>query len=435
MSDRNLMLQWIQRAYVVATPLFVLMCMVSKPFELYGIKGYTSALLGPMVAWVFFMLSERYPHGVRQLASTYVWLRFGVYMCVAFIAILPLGEGSIVGKELWEKVMLGNSVDRQVGAGSVLLLLIGSPAFFLHTRVRKGKKKRWCYAGIDLWLRGILLYGIIGGAYLWSGKEKEAYYFLSSIFWFGVSTCVSVLCGLVVMSTEAWKASEEGWSREPLQGDEWQYGRFLAFFIGVLLLTNVVMVRYVQLGPWVVTAGLLVYPFSFLMTDLISELYGRKYAEQTVVAGLVASVWMGLWTWVLVTLSGDAELDGAFRYFFSFAPGIVLGSMVAYLIGQWLDVQLFHGLKQATGGRYLWLRNNVGTIISQLVDTVVFGVVVWELWPRLGMSTAVEGETWSRLVLHESVGKVLMALLDTPLLYFLLYVVRGAKNKRVGKSC
>ena len=435
MSDRNIMLRWVQGAYVVGIPLFLLTFMVSKLFVLWGIRGYYSALVAPMGAWGFFMLLERYACWVREVVKTCIGLAVMVFLLVWMLERLPVGEGSLIDKGIWKVVLGSIDVNNIVSVCLVVNFLNARGRIILRYKQGKDGVRGLCYGGINLLGWGVLMYGVVAVSDMLGGEKERAYYYLGSIFWFAVGTLVSVGCSIGAVYMSGGMEERERWNRVSLKGDEWLYGRLLALFITVLLLTNVVTVRYVQLGPWLVTAGLLIYPFSFLLTDLMSELYGRRYAEQAVVAGLGASIWMGVWTWVLVALPGDGELDRCFRLFFGFAPGIIVGSMVAYLIGQWLDVQLFDALRRATGGRYLWLRNNVGTITSQLVDTVVFGVIVWEVWPRLGMSVVVSGDVWSRLVVNEYICKVIMALFHTPLLYLLLYLIRRLRNKGVGKSC
>ena len=133
----------------------------------------------------------------------------------------------------------------------------------------------------------------------------------------------------------------------------------------------------------VVAVGVLPYPITFICTDLISELYGRRRATEVVFVGLLLNVWVMFLLWLGGALPGFEALDpatgelvpdeaGRFPVFFeirTLAFGAVTASMIAYLFAQWCDVQLFHFWKWLTGGRHLWLRNNGSTLVSQLVDT------------------------------------------------------------------
>ena len=94
---------------------------------------------------------------------------------------------------------------------------------------------------------------------------------------------------------------------------------------------------------------------------------------------------------------------------FDFTPRFVLGSLLAYLVSQRFDVWIFHAIKQKTQGRHLWLRNNVSTMCSQALDTLIYGLVVW--WGVVDLTTAMQ------LALSKYLFKLLIAALDTPFIY------------------
>lgn len=196
-------------------------------------------------------------------------------------------------------------------------------------------------------------------------------------------------------------------------------------FITSLVTSNLIFQKFFSWNPfgWYnfeLSVGIIAYPVTFLVTDIISEVYGRKRANRVVLAGLFASVFsLGI---VLVSSSAeatewsplsDAEFDKTFNYTFI----AVSASMAAYLLAQLLDVQLFHFWKRVTNGKHLWLRNNLSTMTSQFADTVVvvgllsgFGVIPWDLFVGL--------------VINGFLFKVLFALLDTPVAYVLVYGLR-----------
>ena len=144
--------------------------------------------------------------------------------------------------------------------------------------------------------------------------------------------------------------------------------------------------------PFVIAIGVLPYPFTFLCTDLISELYGRKRANQVVWMGLILNVWVIFFVWISGVLDPpEVLIDGLPKVFSNgdqiFIPqeyafyqirkltmGATVASMVAYLSAQFVDVHIFHFLKTKTNGKKLWLRNNVSTLFSQLIDS--FAVIV-----------------------------------------------------------
>ncbi|MHC5114441.1 MAG: queuosine precursor transporter [Planctomycetota bacterium] len=165
-------------------------------------------------------------------------------------------------------------------------------------------------------------------------------------------------------------------------------------FLGTLAMLNILGVtRFIKLleveradAPslvFAVAVGVLPYPVTFLCTDFISELYGRARANAVVLVGLVLNAWVMFILWVGGILPGFEAVgpDGALAtdeagrlpVFFevrTLAFGAVVASMLAYLVAQLVDVQLFHFWKHVTRGRALWLRNNASTMVSQLVDTV-----------------------------------------------------------------
>ena len=161
------------------------------------------------------------------------------------------------------------------------------------------------------------------------------------------------------------------------------------------------------------SVGLLPYPITFLVTDCISEIFGKRKANQVVVSGLAASVL----TLVIVSVAGQAEAtswspvgNSEFDHVFG-QTGLAVGaSMAAYLIAQFFDVQIFHFWKTLTEGRHLWLRNNLSTIPSQIIDTTTVLVLLCAVGE-------LQWEKFGALLLNGVLFKSLVAALDTPLVY------------------
>lgn len=200
-------------------------------------------------------------------------------------------------------------------------------------------------------------------------------------------------------------------------------------FITSLVTSNLIFQKFFSWSPfgWVtfeLSVGIIAYPVTFLVTDVISEVYGRRRANRVVLAGVFASIFsLGI---IMVSSAVPAtewsplsnhEFDKAFNYTFV----AVSASMAAYLLAQLLDVQLFHFWKRLTRGKHLWLRNNLSTMTSQFADTFVvvgllcsFGVIPWNLFMSL--------------VINGFLFKVMFALFDTPLAYLLVYGLRRHFN-------
>ncbi|MGD1847864.1 MAG: queuosine precursor transporter [Salibacteraceae bacterium] len=199
---------------------------------------------------------------------------------------------------------------------------------------------------------------------------------------------------------------------------------FLAgLFIAALVTTNLIASKFISLDvgfyTFRISAGTLPYPLTFLMTDLLSEFYGRKRTNQVVMVGFFASIFV-----LLTLLAADyfpalAESpvsDDVFHTTFGQSGKVIFSSMTAYLLAQLVDVRLFHFWKGLTKGKMLWVRNNGSTILSQLVDSTLVVLVLF-----LG------SESWDfmlGLIGHLWLFKTLWALIDTPIIYALVWIVR-----------
>lgn len=206
-------------------------------------------------------------------------------------------------------------------------------------------------------------------------------------------------------------------------------------FIAALVASNLIFQKFFYWNPfgWFrfeISVGILPYPITFLITDIISEIYGKKKANQVVVAGIIASVFsMGIIyvaNHVPATAWSPVDND-TFSHVFGLSPVAVLASMMAYLFAQFIDIRIFHFWKAKTNGKHLWLRNNFSTFSSQLIDTLTvllllcsFGVLEWEVF--------------GKLLLSGFLFKVIIAALDTPILYLFVYAFRQKFELKVGEE-
>lgn len=172
---------------------------------------------------------------------------------------------------------------------------------------------------------------------------------------------------------------------------------------------------------FVQSVGILAYPITFLVTDILSEVYGAKRANHVVIVGFVASVFvLGLVELANASTSAAFGVGSeVFSQVFGLSKIAVFSSMTAYLLAQFVDIRLFHFWRRWTGGRHLWLRNNASTIASQVLDTVV----VLVLLATLGAA----GITWERLpalIINGILFKWCFALVETPLFYLAVALCR-----------
>ncbi|MEO1023870.1 MAG: queuosine precursor transporter [Bacteroidota bacterium] len=167
-----------------------------------------------------------------------------------------------------------------------------------------------------------------------------------------------------------------------------------------------------------VPAGVIAYPFTFLATDLISELFGRKKAQLVVWVGLGMNFFMLLLMSINHWLPNSAGISGGLELFdgvYEFMIGNTIASMIAYLIAQTVDVRLFHFWKKKTKGKHLWLRNNGSTMFSQLVDSTAILTILY-LAGNLGDAVTGIGALIV-LIINSYLFKFFFALFDTPLFY------------------
>jgi len=197
-------------------------------------------------------------------------------------------------------------------------------------------------------------------------------------------------------------------------------------FLTSLVLANIIgTTKFVYVFGLTVPAGVLAYPFTFLATDLICELYGKKRAQSLVWVGFTMNFFMlGLMMLghYLKDASGISGATSTFENVYEFMIGNVIASMIAYLIAQSVDVRLFHFWKSLTKGKHLWLRNNLSTVVSQLVDTTAIMTVLYYA-NNLG-STIQSISDLVGLIFASYIYKVLVALFDTPLFYLGVWALK-----------
>ena len=205
---------------------------------------------------------------------------------------------------------------------------------------------------------------------------------------------------------------------------------YAGIFIASLVACNLIFQKFFYWYPlnlkvlgnslFELSVGILPYPITFLITDLISEIYGKKRANQVVITGIFASFFsMGI---LLIAnevpaIKNSPIDDETFNQVFALSPIAALASMISYFLAQFVDIRIYHFWKNLTQGKMLWLRNNFSTFSSQLIDTVlvvgllsIFGVLEWKLF-------------WG-LVISGFLFKIIVAALDTPLLYLFVGIFR-----------
>jgi uncharacterized integral membrane protein (TIGR00697 family) len=173
-------------------------------------------------------------------------------------------------------------------------------------------------------------------------------------------------------------------------------------------------------GP--VSVGMILFPVTFLLTDVINDFYGKRGARFITGVGAAMATLAYVALVITTTLPTDPEsyfLEGEYAKIFGGSSKLFIASILAYLIGQILDIQVFHFWKRITRGKHLWLRATGSTLLSQLVDTAVINVVFWG-------GVADKTPAWiAAKIVREYLIKVLVAVLLTPVVYALhAFIVR-----------
>ena len=178
----------------------------------------------------------------------------------------------------------------------------------------------------------------------------------------------------------------------------------------------------------ILPGGAVAYAVTFLASDCYAELYGQRAAQVMVnVAFAMNFVMLGLLASALWAPGADPEFADTFATALSPTANIVAGSLLAYLLSQNFDVVAFHRIREYTNGKRLWLRNIVSTSASQALDTVVFVGVAFAVAPTVfGIGFALPAGEILALIVGQYLLKLLIAVLDTPVVYLIVGWVRNA---------
>jgi queuosine precursor transporter len=197
-----------------------------------------------------------------------------------------------------------------------------------------------------------------------------------------------------------------------------------SIFVGSITIASILANKIINVFGLFVPAGILAYSVTFICTDVISEVWGKEKAGYTVLGGFIALltalilVQIGL-IWPKAPFWQGEE---AFITILGSTSRIIIASFVAYLVSQFHDVWAFHFWRTVTKERHLWLRNNLSTIASQFLDSLIFIIIafygVLPIWP---------------LIIGQWVIKIGISLLDTPIIYFVIWIIKRNSNQTVIK--
>lgn len=196
----------------------------------------------------------------------------------------------------------------------------------------------------------------------------------------------------------------------------------IALMASLVVIANIIAGKIVVFGPFIVPAAVIVYASTFLLTDILSEKWGKQQARKAVWAGFYANVVLAIA--VLIAINWEAasfatEFAGEFASVLGLVPRIVVASMVAYLLSQHHDIFAFHKWRERTKGRHLWLRNTASTAVSQAIDTAIFTTIAF-----YGVMDIVP------LLIGQYAVKLLIAVMDTPFMYGTVWLMDRVPVRR-----
>jgi len=197
----------------------------------------------------------------------------------------------------------------------------------------------------------------------------------------------------------------------------------LGLFVGLLIAMNMLGVKLVSIFGISVSVAIFIVPLTFLITDIIAEVHGRKMAQQFVYVGVITLLMIFVYTAIFVLLEPHERFSNndAYKTIFGGSLRIIIASITAFALSQFHDVWAFAYWKKKTHGKFLWLRNNLSTIVSQAIDTYVFMMIAFYMvTPKFDHAFIIS------LVIPYYLFKITFAAFDTPFVYL---GVRWLKKK------
>ncbi len=193
-------------------------------------------------------------------------------------------------------------------------------------------------------------------------------------------------------------------------------------FVGILVLSNILATKMIQLGPFVFDGGTLLFPFSYIFGDVLVEVYGYKTSRKVIWTGLVMLVLMSLNIWLIGVLPAQAEwtLQADFNNILFPMPRIALASIFGYFFGEYSNSVVLSKLKIKTEGKHLWIRTIGSTLIGELVDSILFVAIAF-----LGMYSI---NILLIMALSNYLFKTVIEVVFTPLTYKIVSFVKKNEN-------
>ena len=178
------------------------------------------------------------------------------------------------------------------------------------------------------------------------------------------------------------------------------------------------------LGDTPVPAGFVAFGAAFLLSDLLTEYYGEKYASKVIYSTVAGLVFAYVLVWVSISLPTAPFYDGeAFDQVMGGSAAVIIASVITLTVSQRFDVWVFSRINDKTNGKYRWLRNCTSTGLSQIIDTVMFITLAFAVFPTIQGGDPMWGMALVATIVGQYIAKLVVAAVDTPLFYLITEVV------------
>lgn len=193
-------------------------------------------------------------------------------------------------------------------------------------------------------------------------------------------------------------------------------------FVAVLMISNTVATKLVQIGPFIVAGAIFIFPISYIFGDILTEVYGYRASRKIIWSGFVALIFMSFCYWFVQQLPFPSFWQGqvAYETILGTVPRIVLGSIVAYFVGEFSNSFVLSKMKIWMHGKRLWMRTIGSTIVGEGADSIIFALIAFAgTIPASGLIT---------LILSGYFIKVAFEIAATPITYFIVNKLKRAEG-------
>jgi len=192
-----------------------------------------------------------------------------------------------------------------------------------------------------------------------------------------------------------------------------------------IIIANIQVLKTISVFGYVTAMGNIIYGTTFLATDILAENHTKKDAKRAVMIGFLVMIFFTTLMQLTLMFTPDESdfISPALKEVFSILPRITFASITAYMVSQFFDVWMFDRIRQATKGKYLWLRNNVATMLAQLLDNVVFTFIAFVgFFGLFGWGQVFEWSIIYQIFITSLIIKYIVAICDTPFVYFAVWM-------------